>query len=200
MPNQHRYNTRSSAACGNPSQDRVDNHQHDPNSDHSSSARSSERSAVSSYTSSGQEVLHPYETQDHKGNNQDESKSHENPDPSPTRDNDHDESNSHDNPDPSPNRDNNDDESDSSDSLDSYFTRDNNQDLRPDANAPFGYGLNAFGKKYPAPDPNQIWLVRERNGAHTDKTRREIDTLSGHWSMTPNGTRYFQRTTPFEVS
>ena len=146
MSNQHRYNTRSSAARGNPSQHRIDNHQHDPSSDHSSSSRSSKRSAVSSHTSSGQEVLHPYETQDDKGNNQGKSNSHENPDPSPTRDNNHDESNSPDNQDPSPTPDNDHDESHSSDSLDPYPTRDNNQDLRPDANAPFGYGLNAFGR------------------------------------------------------
>ena len=169
MSNQHRYNTRSSAARGSPSQNRVDNHQHDPSFDYSSSSRSSERSAVSSYNSSGQEVLHPYDTQ------------HDNPDPSRTRDNNHDESNS-------------------PDSLDPYPTRDNNQDLRPDANAPFGYRLDVSGKKRPAPDdPNQLCLVRERDGAHTDKTRREIEDLSGYWSITPNGTRYFHRTTPFEV-
>ncbi|KAK0507069.1 hypothetical protein JMJ35_010527 [Cladonia borealis] len=161
MSNQHRYNTRSSAARGNPSQNRMDNHQHDPGFDHSSPSRSSERSAVSSYNSSGQDVLHPHDTLHDRRNN-------------------HDESNSRDNTDPSP-------------------TRDNNQDLRPDANAPFGYRLDVSGKKRPAPDdPNQLCLVRERNGAHTDKTRREIEDLSGYWSITPNGTRYFHRTTPFE--
>lgn len=166
MPYQDRYNTRSSTARGHPSQYHLDNHQHHPGFDHSSSSRSSKRFAVSSYNHSGEDVLHPYETQHDRREN-------------------HDECYSHDNPDPSRNRDNN---------------RDRNRDLRPDANAPFGYQLDVQGKKRAVTtDPNKLWRVRELNGAHTERTTREIEILSGYWSETPNGTPYFHRTTPIEV-
>ena len=161
MSHQHHYNTRSSSARGNPSQYHLDNCQHHQGFDHSSSSRSSERWAVSSYNYSGQDVLHPYDTQHDRRNNHAECFSRENPDP--------------------------------------FLNRDNNRDLRPDANAPFGYQLNVQGKKRPAPDSNQLWRVRELNGTHTERTSRDIERLSGYWSTTPNGTRYFHRTVPIEV-
>ncbi len=162
MPYQDRYNTRSSRARGQPSQYHLDNHQHHPGFDHSSSSRSSERFAVSSYNSSGQDVLHPYDTQHDRRNNHDECYSHDN--------------------------------------LEPFSRGERNSDLRPDANAPFGYRLDVTGKRHPAPtDPNKLWRVRELNGAYTEKTSREIESLWGHWSTTPRGTEYFYRTQPFEV-
>ena len=161
MPHEHHYNTRSSNARGHPSQDQSDNQQHPPGIDHSSSARSSERGAFSPYNYSRQDVLHAFNTQHDRRNNHNEYYSHDNQDPS--------------------------------------RSRDNNRDLRPDANAPFGYQLNVQGKKRPAPDPNQLWRVRELDGTHTERTTREIEDLSGYWATTPNGTRYFHRTVPIEV-
>ena len=197
MPYQHRYHTRSSTARGQPSeyhldnrynlrsstardqpsehhldnhqqhhlddhqQQHLDNHQHDPGSHHSSSSRSSETRAVSSYYDSGQDVLHSYHNEHDRRNNDDEYYSHDN--------------------------------------TDTSRNRDRNQSLRPDANAPFGYQLSVTGKRYPAPDPNQLWRVKELNGAHTERTTREIENLSGYWSTTPNGTQYFHRTVPIEV-
>ncbi len=162
MPYQDRYNTRSSTARGQPSQYHLDNHQHHPGFDHSSSSRSSERFAVSSYSYSGQDILHPYDTQhDRRNNCGDECYSHNN--------------------------------------TDASRNRDRNQDLRKDANAPFGYQLNVQGIRYPAPDPDRLWRVRELNGAHTERTSREIESLSGYWSTTQHGTQYFHRTKPIDV-
>ena len=161
MTYQDRYSTRSSSARGQPSQYHLDNHQHHPGFDHSSSSLSSERFAVSSYNYSGQDILHPYDTQHDRRNNHDECYSHNN--------------------------------------IDTSHKRDRNRDLRPDSNAPFGYQLDVSGRRYPAPDPNQLWRVRELNGAHTERTSSEIENLSGYWSTTPNGTKYFHRTVPIEV-
>ena len=185
MPYQHRYNTRSSTARGQPSEHHLnshqqhpldshqqhlldshqkhhlDNHQHDPGFDHSSSSRYSESRTVSSYNDSGQDILHSYDNQHDRRNNHDEYYSHDN--------------------------------------IDTSCNRDRNQSLRPDANAPFGYQLSSTGKRYPAPDPNQLWRVKELNGAHTERTTREIENLSGYWSTTPNGTQYFHRTVPIEA-
>ena len=185
MPNQHRYNTRSSTARGQPAEHHLDNHQqhrldshkqhrsnnhqqhhlnnhqHDPGFDQSSSSRSSETRAVSSYYDTGQDLLHSYDIQHDRRNNHDEYYSHNN--------------------------------------IDTWRNRDCSQSLRPDANAPFGYQLSGTGKRYPAPDPNQLWRVKELNGVHTERTTREIENLSGYWSTTPNGTQYFHRTVPIEV-
>ena len=185
MPYQHRYNLRSSTARGQPSeqhlnnhqqqhldnhhqqhldnshQQHLDNHQHHPGLDDSSSSRSSETQAISSYNYSDQDVLYSYNSQHDRRNNHNEYYSHDN--------------------------------------IDTSRNRDRNQSLRPDANAPFGYQLSGTGKRYPAPDPNQLWRVKELNGAHTERTTCEIENLSGYWSTTPNGTQYFHRTVPIEV-
>ena len=68
-----------------------------------------------------------------------------------------------------------------------------------DTFAPFGYRVNAFGRKYPAPNPHTRWLVRELNGAYTQRSILEIETFSGYWAVTPHETNYFHRVVPIEV-
>ena len=190
MPYQHHYNTRSSTARGQPSKHHLDNHQQQHLDNHQQQRLDSHQ----------QQHLDNHQQQ-HLDTHQhdpgfDYSKSSRSPETRAIssyydsgqdilhsyeyehdRRNNHHEYYSHDTP----------------------RNRDRNQSLLPDANAPFGYQLDVTGRKYPAPDPNQLWRVKELNGAHTERTTREIENLSGYWSIDPNGTQYFHRTVPIEV-
>ena len=201
MPYQHRYETRSSTARGQPSEHRYD------------TRSSTARGQLSQHHLDDRQQQHMNNRQQQRSNNQQQqhldnrqhyssfdystsSRSPETREVSSSYDSGQDLLRSYDN---QYGRRNNHDEYYSRDNIDTSRNRDRNQSLRPDANAPFGYQLSCTGQRYPAPNPNQLWLVKELNGAQTERTTREIENLSGYWSTTPHGTQYFHRTVPIEV-
>ena len=165
MPHQDRYNTRSTVSRGFPSEYHQNHHQDHSSSQsnrqsytNSSSTRSLNRYATSSYNYSGRDIIHPYDTQHDRCNNHDECYSRDNP--SPTR---------------------------------------WDRDLNPDANAPYGYRLNSAGGRTPLPNPDELHRVQKIDGTIEQIKRSVIDSMSGYWAMTPNGTEYFQCTPRFEA-
>ena len=193
MPYQHRYNTRSSTARGQPSEHHLDNHQQyhlDSNHQHRLDIHQQQH-----FDNHQQQHLNKHQ-HDSGFDHSSSSRSSETRAISSCYDSGQDLLQSYDN---QHDRRNNHDKYHSHDNIDTSRNRDRNQSLLPDANAPFGYQLSSTGKRYPAPDPNQLWRVKELNGAHTERTTREIENLSGYWSTTPNGTQYFHRTVPIEV-
>lgn len=209
MPYQHRYETRSSRTRGQPSEHRNDTRSSTARgqpSEHRNDTRSSiARSQPSQHHLDNQQQQRLDDPQQqHLNEHQhyssfDYSTSSRSPETravSSSYDSGQDLLRSYDN---QYGRRNNHDEYYSRDNIDTSRNRNRNQSLRPDANAPFGYQLSCTGQRYPAPDPNQLWLVKELNGAQTERTTREIENLSGYWSTTPHGTQYFHRTVPIEV-
>lgn len=226
MPYQHGYNLRSSTARDQSSEHHLDSHQHQRLDNHQYNLRSStargqpsehrldNNQQHRSSTARGQPPEHRLDNrqqqhldshqQQHLDNHQhdpgfDYSSSSRSPETKAVSsaydsgqdvlyayDNEHDRRNNH-------------HEYYLQDNINTSRNRDRNQSLLPDATAPFGYQLSVTGEKYPVPDPNEKWRVKELNGAYTTSTMREIENFSGYWSTAPDGTRYFHCTVPIEV-